>query len=53
VDAGDIFDKGKAPWARFVVGPHLVSINWEGSDDDSDNTTLEAVRIVSAKLAGE
>ncbi len=52
-DAGDIFDKGKAPWARFVAGCCLVSINWEGSDDDSDNTTLAAVRIVSATLAGE
>lgn len=51
-DAGHIFDKGKNPWARFAVGPHLVSINWEGSDDDNDNTTLEAVRILSATLAG-
>jgi len=52
-DAGEIFDKGQAPWARFVGGCCLVSINWEGSDDDSDNTTLAAVRIVSATLAGE
>jgi hypothetical protein len=53
VDAGDIFDKGKAPWGRFVAGCCLVSTNWEGSDDDSDNTALAAVRIVSATLAGE
>lgn len=52
VDAGRIFDKGKGPWARFLVGPHLVSINWEGSDDDNDNTALEAVRILAATLAG-
>jgi len=51
VDAGQIFDKGKAPWARFVVGPFLVSINWEGSSDDSDNSTLSAVSAIASKLA--
>jgi len=50
VDAGQIFDKGKAPWARFVISRYLVSINWEGSTDDSDNATLQAVRSISAKL---
>ncbi|NQT82389.1 hypothetical protein HQ563_05160 [bacterium] len=52
VDAGQVFDRGKAPWARFVVGPHQVSINWEGSTDDADNATLDAVRTIAAKLPG-
>jgi hypothetical protein len=51
-EAGQIFDKGKAPWARFVVGFSFVSINWEGSDDDTANTALEAVGAIAAKLAG-
>lgn len=51
VDAGEIFDRGKAPWARFVVGPHLVSIHWEGSDDDDDDAAFEAVRILAGTLA--
>ncbi len=53
VDAGYIFDKGKAPWARFVLGRYQVSINWEGSDDDSGSATLDAVRAVAAKVPGE
>lgn len=53
VDAGRIFDKGKAPWARFVLGRYQISINWEGSDDDSDNATLSAVGAIAAKLPGE
>lgn len=52
VHAGWIFNKGKAPWARFVVSRHLVSINWEGSDDDTDSATLEAVRAIAGKLTG-
>jgi hypothetical protein len=50
VDAGHIFDKGKAPWARFVLGRYQISINWEGSDDDSGDAALSAVRAVAAKL---
>jgi len=50
VEAGQIFDKGKAPWVRFVVGCYLVSINWEGSDDDTENAALDAVRAIAAKL---
>jgi hypothetical protein len=50
IAAGQIFDKGKAPWARFVIGHFLVSINWEGSTDDADDSTLSAIRTVASKL---
>lgn len=50
IAAGQIFNKGKAPWARFVVGHFLVSINWEGSTDDSDDSTLSAIRTLVSKL---
>jgi hypothetical protein len=53
VDAGQIFDRGKAPWARFVVRRHLVFINWEGSNDDADNAVVGAIRAISAKLADD
>jgi len=53
VDGGKIFDKGKAPWTRFVIGRYQVSINWEGSDDDTDNATLAAVRAIAAKLPSD
>ena len=53
VDAGWMFDKGKTPWARFVVAHHLVSINWEGSDDDTDNAAKEVVSVMASGLRSE
>jgi len=52
VDAGQIFDKGTSPWVRFVIGRHQVSINWEGSTEDAENATLDAVRTIASKLPG-
>lgn len=50
VDAGLLFEKGKAPWARFVRGRYLVSINWEGSTDDTANAALEAAAAIAGKI---
>jgi hypothetical protein len=50
VDAGRIFDRGRSPWARFVVGCYQVSINWEGSTEDAEDTTTRAVQTITAKL---